>query len=51
MTIRFILGLIIGAMIGALIALAVAPQPGSATRSRIWEQVKERTPRPHREAA
>lgn len=43
MPIRFILGIIIGIVIGASIALALAPQPGAATRQQLWEKVKERS--------
>jgi gas vesicle protein len=46
MTLRFLFGLMIGLMIGASIALALAPQPGSTTRHKLWEKVKERTPTP-----
>jgi len=43
MPIRFILGIIIGIVIGASIALALAPQPGAATRQQVWSKVKERS--------
>lgn len=43
MSIRFLLGFVIGFMLGASIALALAPQPGAATRHQLWEKVKERT--------
>jgi gas vesicle protein len=46
MSLRFILGFLIGAMLGASIALALAPQPGAATRYRVWEKVKERAQSP-----
>ncbi len=42
MTIRFILGLLIGITLGASLAMALAPQPGAATRQQLWEKVKER---------
>ncbi len=45
MTVRFILGFFIGFLLGASVALAVAPQPGAATRHQVWEQVKERARR------
>jgi len=44
MSFRFILGFLIGFMLGASIALALAPQPGAATRHQVWERVKERSP-------
>jgi len=45
MSIRFVLGFMFGLLLGASVALAVAPQPGGATRSQLWEKVKERTHR------
>jgi len=42
MTLRFILGFLIGFLLGASIALALAPQPGAATRHQLWEKVGER---------
>jgi gas vesicle protein len=45
MSLRFILGFIIGFMLGASVALALAPQPGAATRQQLWEKVKERARR------
>ena len=42
MRIRFILGLMFGLMLGGSVALALAPQPGSVTRQRLWEKVRER---------
>jgi len=42
MTVRFILGFLVGFLLGASIALAFAPQPGTDTRHRLWDQVKER---------
>ncbi len=45
MKIRFILGLMFGLMLGGSVALALAPQPGSVTRQRLWEQVRERARR------
>ena len=45
MTIRFILGLLIGIALGASLAMALAPQPGAATRQQLWEKVKERAQR------
>lgn len=42
---RFMLGFLIGFMLGASLALALAPQPGTETRQRLWEQVKERARR------
>ena len=45
MSMRFVLGLIIGLALGSAIALALAPQPGSSTRQRLWEQVRERAKR------
>jgi gas vesicle protein len=42
---RFILGFLIGLIVGASIALAFAPQPGTETRQKVWEQVKERASR------
>ena len=49
MPIRFIIGFIIGVMLGASLGLALAPQPGAATRQQLWEKVKER--RTHRDEA
>jgi len=40
MSIRFLLGFLIGAMIGATFALALAPQPGSATRQQFLGKVR-----------
>ena len=45
MSIRFILGLLIGIIAGASLALALAPQPGAATRQQLWTKVKERQQR------
>lgn len=45
MSLRFILGFVIGFMLGASVALALAPQPGTATRQQLWEKVKERARR------
>ncbi len=45
MSIRFVLGFLVGFMLGASIALAFAPQPGTETRHKLWEQVKERARR------
>lgn len=45
MTIRFILGLLIGIALGASLAMALAPQPGAATRQQLWEKVRERAQR------
>jgi gas vesicle protein len=42
MSLRFVLGFLIGFMLGASIALALAPQPGAATRHQLWDKVKER---------
>lgn len=42
---RFILGFLLGVLIGASIALALAPQPGTETRQKVWEQLKERAAR------
>lgn len=50
MTIRFILGFLVGFMLGASVALALAPQPGTATRQQLWEKVKERSRRNNGEA-
>ena len=43
MTIRFIVGFMIGAMLAAMVVLALAPQPGYATRQQLWQKVTERT--------
>lgn len=45
MSTRFILGFLFGFLIGASIALALAPQPGTDTRQKVWEQLKERAAR------
>jgi gas vesicle protein len=42
---RFLIGFAIGTLIGAFVALAVAPQPGSETRSIIVERVRQRRQR------
>jgi gas vesicle protein len=42
---RFLVGFLLGMLIGAFIALALAPQPGSATRSVIVERVRQRARR------
>jgi gas vesicle protein len=39
---RFLVGFLLGMFIGAFIALALAPQPGSETRSIIVERVRQR---------
>jgi gas vesicle protein len=42
---RFLVGFLLGMLIGAFIALALAPQPGSETRSIIVERVRQRARR------
>ena len=42
---RFLVGFLLGMLIGAFIALALAPQPGSETRSVIIERVRQRARR------
>jgi gas vesicle protein len=42
---RFLLGFLLGVLIGASIALALAPQPGSATRTVVIERVRQRVRR------
>ena len=42
---RFLVGFLLGVLIGASIALALAPQPGSATRSIVIERVRQRARR------
>ncbi len=42
---RFLIGFALGTLIGAFVALAVAPQPGSETRSIIMERVRQRARR------
>jgi gas vesicle protein len=42
---RFLVGFLLGMLIGAFIALALAPQPGSETRSVIVERVRQRARR------
>ena len=42
---RFLVGFLLGMLIGAFIALALAPQPGSETRSVILERVRQRARR------
>ena len=42
---RFLLGFFLGVLIGGSIALALAPQPGSATRSIVIERVRQRSRR------
>jgi gas vesicle protein len=45
------LGFLLGILIGASIALALAPQPGSQTRSIIIERVRQRARRGGEEAS
>ena len=42
---RFLVGFLLGMLVGAFIALALAPQPGSETRSVIIERVRQRARR------
>jgi len=42
---RFLVGFLLGMLIGAFIALALAPQPGSETRSIVIERVRQRARR------
>jgi gas vesicle protein len=42
---RFLVGFLLGMLVGAFIALALAPQPGSETRSVIVERVRQRARR------
>jgi gas vesicle protein len=46
---RFLVGFLLGMPVGAFIALALAPQPGSETRSIILGRVRQRA-RPGEEA-
>jgi gas vesicle protein len=48
---RFLIGFALGTLIGAFVALAVAPQPGSETRSIIMERVRQRARRPEESSA
>ena len=43
MTIRFIVGFMFGASLAATVVLALAPQPGYATRRQLLQKVRERT--------
>lgn len=45
MTIRFIVGFMFGALLAAMVVLALAPEPGYATRRQLWQKVKERAGR------
>lgn len=40
MSLRFILGFTIGLAIGISVALALAPQPGAATRQQLAERMR-----------
>jgi gas vesicle protein len=42
---RFLVGFLLGMLIGASIALALAPQPGSETRSIVIQRVRQRARR------